>query len=206
MTSQKRYLVQKVLVGLLVLISQRAYSQEVETYIKVYQYNATFQDSTLVFEKWEYKNQPALKKGHFPYGMPVESEFVNLEMLSFKAPKKVYETFNPMVCEVGGQSAWNKYTVQYNTQKRPVLVKHWKAYQDDYDKEGNAITHKKPRYFLAEETKLVYEGGKTTQITCDASGKELERIIKQINKESKPVLEVWTAWDELRFKIFYTYQ
>ncbi|KOY87736.1 hypothetical protein AD998_17805 [bacterium 336/3] len=186
-------------------MSPTVHDNKIERYVVIYQYDVTFKDSTQVCELWFYKNEPPQKKGTFYYKIPVQSDFIDEYILKASKGKKTYETFDSTICEVGGRSAWNKYIFKYDNLKRPVSVKHFKAYWEGYDKNGNPITYTKPQYFHSETIYFEYQGNKTTQITKDVSGKELEKTERVVNKESKPLLETWTAWDTHRYKLFYQY-
>lgn len=101
--------------------------------------------------------------------------FLSEEIIKAAKGRTVHETFEPRVCEVGGHSAWNKYVFTYDRKKRPVVVKHYKAWLEEYDKKGNVHINKKPHYFLDQSVYLQYVNNKVIQITKDKSGKIIEK-------------------------------
>jgi hypothetical protein len=174
--------------------------------LSIYKYGKSYTDSTLVCELW-YSGDTLLKKeGEYYYALPVQSEHVSDDILSIAGGNTEYETFNELACEVGGQSAWNKYVFKYDSAWNPVEVKHYKAYREGYDENEDLVIAKKPDYFLSSIARFSFVKDGTAMVVIDDEGVVIERILKKYDKDSRIVYEHWEAWGEHRYKIFNTYR
>ena len=174
-----------------------------KTYISIFKYDSTYEDSSLVYKKWFSGDSIVKTFGNFYYNLPIQSEFVDNRIIKYAKGQTLYETFDSMICEVGGHSAWNKYIFTYDEKKRPILVSHYKAWYESVDEKGNFYTNKTPKYFLGEQINFLYSDNKIIQIAKNDSGKILEKITKQFDTTYRLIFEEWDAWDEYRYRIYY---
>ena len=171
-------------------------------YIRIFEYNNTYSDSLLICEQWFSGTVLVKKIGEFANRIPIQSDFVSDYIISCANGKMVYETFDSLMCELGGYSAWNKYVFKYDSIKRPTNVKHFKAWYESVDKQGNFYTNKKPKYFMGEEISFGYNKLEVIQIAKNNSGKIIEKIIKRTDNQSRLTFQQWDAGNEYRYRLY----
>jgi len=171
-------------------------------HVKVFKYNEKYTDSVLITEQW-YLNDSLVKGTKFSYRLPFVSEFADELVLANLQGETEIESFLEGMCEAGGTSAWNKYTAEYDSLDRPILIKHYKAWW--YEGLDDKPQPKNPTYFLGE--KIEFEYGTDWQIerAYNAKNELLEQIEKRYDAENRLVFEHWQAWDTYRYKVFYVY-
>lgn len=173
-------------------------------YVVVYKFDSTYKDSTPVYKLWYNGDSLVKKSGEFYYPLPFESEFINDRITQDAKGKAVYETLDSTVCETGGMSAWNKYYFKYNLQKKPVQIKHYKAWWNEGL--GDEERPDKPKYFLGETMNFEYLSNTVTQKTYDVSHQLIETITTTYDTNNRLLVVSWDARNEYRFKTYYTYQ
>lgn len=193
-------------------ISQDSRQSELNDYLEysklitIYKYDIHYKDSILICKLWYSGDSVIKKEGEFYYRIPMQSHIISNFDLEKAKGKSTYETFDSLICETGGHSAWNKYLFTYNEQDNVLKIQHYKAWYRSSDEEGNYIVNQVPQYFLGEESFFTYTGNTVTQKTYDAQDKKpIETIVKKYDNQSRLVLEAKDSWDTYRFKLFYTY-
>ncbi len=178
----------------------------VDKSILIYSYDSTYTDSTLVCRQWFLKDSLLKKEGQFYDTLPVTSEFIDHYIISEAKGKATYETFDSLICETGGHSAWNKYVFTYDGAKKPALIKHYKAWYENYDDDEHPTTNSKPYYELAEQIYFTYSAHKKEQVTKDETGKLIEKITSVTDPQSRLAFEEGYYRDDDRFRIYYWYK
>ncbi len=177
-----------------------------DKYAAVYQFSSTHNDSILVCEQWFLNDSLVKKTGKFYSSFPLQSEYVDDETVKSANGRITYETFDPLMCEVGGSSAWNKYVFIYDDKKQPLLVEHFKAYFENYDANGNVFTNKTPDYHLGEVATFVYNANGVIQTLKNAEGKLIEQITKRGDNKGRLVFEERDDADGKRTRVYYQYK
>jgi len=170
----------------------------------IYQYDSTYLDSTLIAE-WFYYNDSIAKQGErFYYGLPFESEFVWPSIIDAARGETELETFDSLICEVGGTSAWNKYIFEYDQLNRVKQIKHMKAWW--YEGLGEyGERPDKPAYFLGETINFEYQANQSLQRTYDENNTIIEHFEKRYDREGLLIFEHCETWSEYRYKAYYNY-
>lgn len=175
-----------------------------DKYAAIYKFDSAYTDSSLVCERWFLADTLVKETGKFYYRIPFESEFVDGWIIESAKGKTIYETFDSLICEVGGHSAWNKYVFNYDDKKRPQSVRHYKAWWNEGL--GESPRPPKPGYFLGETIYFYYNNGELIQVANKKSGRRIEKITKRFDNKSRLEFEEWDAWDSYRFRIYYKYK
>lgn len=171
--------------------------------IEVYKFDSTYKDSNQVDELWYLNDSLVKQRGNFYYPLPFESDFFTNDVIHEAAGKAIYETFDSLVCEVGGKSAWNKYFIKYNKNQQPTEVKHFKAWWNEGLGEGERPA--KPKYFLSETIQFKYLNKTVIQKAYDESGQLIETIQRNYDDNRRLLFESWDAWNTYRYKTYYYY-
>jgi len=174
-----------------------------DKHVLIYSYNKSFSDSSLDCEIWYLNDSLVLKQGKFYYGPPIYSEYMATRFMENVNGKELYESFDSLVCETGGRSAWNKYKFKYNSTGKPIEIKHYKAWWSEGL--GDKPRPDKPNYFFSETIKYEYHKNSVTERIYDDEMKLFKTIMKVNNEDSSLKMEMWDAWDMYRFKIYYNY-
>ncbi len=175
-----------------------------DKHLRVYKYDSTYIDSTLVRELW-YKKDSIIKGGEkFYYTLPFESSFIRNGTIKNANGKRELVSFDSLMCETGGTSAWNKYYFEYDNQKRPTNVLHFKAWWNEGL--GDLPRPKKPEYFFGEKLNYEYGNNWSKQFAYDEKEELMEMIEKRFDNQKRLVYEHLDSWNKYRFKVFYKYE
>ena len=185
-------------------VMEKADFMDFDKHLRVYKYDSSYVDSTLVRELW-YKKDSIIKGGErFYYTLPFESGFIRSGTVKNAKGKREYVTFDSLMCETGGTSAWNKYRFEYDNQNRPLTAQHHKAWWNEGL--GDSPRPKKPEYFLGEKLKYEYGRNWSKQFAYDDKNELIEMIEKRFDNQNRLVYEHWDSWNSYRFKVFYEYK
>jgi len=175
-----------------------------EKHVKVFKYDSTYTDSTLITELWIKNDSIINSSKRFNYNLPFESSFVRRSIIENLNGQKEVVTFDSLICEVGGASAWNKYFIEYDNNNKPIKVKHFKAWW--YEGLGDLPQPEEPEYFLGEIVYYHYGNNWIEQKAYDAENKLIEIIKKKFDNSGRLTFEHWDAWNYYRYKAFYDYK
>lgn len=178
--------------------------------INIFKFDSTLKDSTLLCQKILQNDSIIYQKGDFNMNLPFQSDCIDNYTIELAKGKKVLETFDSLICELGGKTAWNKYYLRYdnnsnNKQKRPVQIVHYSANLEYYDKFGEPQNYKFPRYFFRETMFFEYSPNLITQITKNSNGQIIEKIVKKFDNFSRLIYEELFYFDQ-RYKVYYQYE
>ncbi|UII28354.1 hypothetical protein LVD15_07965 [Fulvivirga maritima] len=170
--------------------------------VTIYKYNKQENDSTIIATRIYMGDSLISETGQFYWSLPIRSDFIDESIIAAALRQNPYESFDSLVCEVGGVSAWNKYDITFDKQNRPVAAYHYKAYYEKYDEQGEAYYAESPDYALGEKIIFSYfKNGYKQQ--AYANDKLIETIEKDYNKNGELVKERWKAYDEYNYLIVY---
>lgn len=188
-----------------VLRSQDVLPLKFNKHLAIYHY--TNKDSTLTGEIWYLNDSIVKQEGKTNFQIPLQFE-ISDRLIEEVDGKKERETFNENICEVGGNSAWNKYYFTYDSLKRPIRVEHYKAwwYEGLYDEEKEVELERpdKPEYFQARTTTYRYQNNSIQEIVTSHEYDFTENVLKIFDDQNRLVLEIYQSNDQKK-KYFYTY-
>ncbi len=167
-------------------------------YVAIFRFDSTQTDSLLISELW-FIHDSLIKKTGYEYRLPLNeslSDIIVKDRIVDSAInyRSVYETFNPKVCQTGGQSAWNKYIFKYDDRGRPINVKHYKAFfNDNEESQKDYMDSANPKYSLSEISNLQYDSNCVTQTSKALSYKCAESIKIVTDKNHKTLSEEFNS-------------
>lgn len=176
-----------------------------DKYVTIYEFDNTYTDSSLVSEQWFLGDSILKKTGESFYRLPLESAFLDEWSIKSAKGQTCYETFDSLICQAGGASAWNKYLFIYDNEKRPLFIKHYKAWYHGFDEDYSDPEPEKPKYFLSETIKFQYNNSEVIQITKNDSGKVIEKITKRVDNKSRLEFEEIDG-DGYEYRVYYKYE
>lgn len=170
-------------------------------------YHYLGQDSTLTGQIWYLHDSIVKEEGKTNFQIPLQFEIWD-GLIAKADGKRELETFTENICEVGGNSAWNKYRFTYDSLQRPLTVEHYKAwwYEGLYDEEAETETERpdNPEYFHTRTIQYIYENNITQEIVKSLEYEFTERVTKIVDDQKRLVLEIYQSQDQKK-KYFYTY-
>lgn len=172
--------------------------------VNIYEYHE--KDSVLNGEIWFQGDSIIRVDGltHFYVPMPFENWDYVISQLNADG---VLETFTENICEVGGNSAWNKYFFTFDSLNKPIEIKHYKAwwYEGLIDSLGNEKKRKKyPEYFLSKTVSYVYSNNYEYEKIVHHEYGDVKVTEKFYDIKGRLLFEIYRDSDEHR-KNFYTY-
>jgi hypothetical protein len=97
-----------------------------------------------------------LNVGQWHSSVPFENQYVSDYLLNQQFENDVYETFDSLTCEVGGNSAYDKYIFKRDKRGRIIQVDHYMAWFDRFAIGGENYLDYSPDWFLGNIIKLLY--------------------------------------------------
>ncbi|MBL3657887.1 hypothetical protein [Fulvivirga sediminis] len=178
------------------------YAQVRDQRVTIYKYNPEEKDSTLIATRIYIGDSLISESGKFYWSLPIKSEFIDETIIDAAREQNPYESFDSLLCETGGASAWNKYEISFDEKKRPKMAYHYKAYYEKYDDEGNAYYAESPDYTLGEKIIFIYTKHGYVE-KAYANDQLIEKIEKYYGTNGKLIKERWKAYDEYNYLIIY---
>ena len=119
-----------------------------------------------------------------------------------------YETFDSLMCEVGGNSAYDRYVFKRDQEGRVVQVKHYMAWFEMYDEDedGNEIYYRDytPDWFLGYRLDIIYNELQT-EYRLFYEGKEWDETITNTYDNKGRLAKQERLSDDNRYVAFYYY-
>jgi hypothetical protein len=143
------------------------------------------------------------KSGTYYRRIPTRSEFIPDRVIRKARKTGTYESFDSLICEIGGHSAWNRYEVEYDSVGRPTAARHFKAFRLPEVPGGPAT---EPDYFLSETASFEYDGSVVTQRTSLMNRGLTETLQRAVSTDGRILWEKRQSWDEPEYTILYHYR
>jgi hypothetical protein len=170
----------------------------------IYEMTADKKDSILNCEQFYLNNLSIWKSGSCWYSAPFQSEYISEHSLEKGKTETSFETFDPLVCEAGGHSAYNRYKFEKKN-GQITMVTHYKAWYEKYDEEGEMINVTEPTWFIGETIKITYEDNRRTLKAYNEDNELLETLINEYNEAGQLIFQEWAYTNEKTFRFYYTY-
>lgn len=178
-----------------------------DTEVNYYGYSSDWKDST--FECTKFYNGDALLKSeeHCHEYIPKEDDYARFDILSIGDTVDTYETFDSLMCEVGGNSAYDKFIFKKDAKGRVVEVEHYMAWFETYtvDENGEEVFELDytPDYFLGHLTIINHEEN-WIQLKSIAEDGDIMYDVKNHFKNDRLIRQEGNVYGDNR-KAFYTY-
>ena len=169
-----------------------------------YKTDTSRKDSLLMCTEYLFIDQTRNKEGQCYYRLPFQLEAMSTDFLERLKDEKSFETFDSMMCEVGGQSAYNKFK-HTNLGGDLSEIIHYKAWYEDYDDEGNDITHDTPDYFIGERIKVTQTDAYLKMEAFDEENVTLECIENFYTEDGLLIRQVWRTYGTEVYIAHYVY-
>lgn len=175
-----------------------------EMKITSYKSDSARKDSTLLCNEYLFLDQSKTKEGKCYLRFPFELDAMSLEFYEQLKIDKNAESFDPLICEVGGHSAYNKYRYKEISKNEHEVI-HYKAWYEDYDSEGNPITYETPSYFIGEKIKIFQTDTYVKFQSYDEDGNLLESLEYFYNDIGFLSRQVWSTYGNEVYLAHYVY-
>jgi hypothetical protein len=176
-----------------------------DTHLSIFRYNGNLTDSSWVCERWMLKGKLIKNQGSFSYNTPLECSYLSRDVIEKGKTRTSYETFDSLLCEVGGTNAWNKYLFIADTTGNLTSIRHLKANLESIDAKGNFQTNEKPSYRLGETIYFQSSRDTIVQLTKDKSGRVLEKITTSKDSHDRITFQELYLSDVEKYRIYYDY-
>lgn len=177
---------------------------EFELKAVTYKTDTSGRDSTLMCTQYNFEDYSKSKEGKCYFHLPFEIDAMPTSFLERLKSEKSIETFDPLMCEVGGQSAYNKY-IYKKTGSHSSEILHYKAWNEDYDEAGEPITNEVPEYFLGERLKIIDTDSYLKIEAFDDENNPLDYIENFYNEKGQCIRQIWKTYGSEVYLAHYSY-
>ena len=172
--------------------------------ILVYEMTKNGEDSILNCETLFLNDKRVYKDGSCYYHSPFQSDYISENVFEQGKHERYIETFDPLMCEVGGNSAYDKYEFEKSGEAISKIT-HYKAWYEGYTDDGEPITYDTPNWFIGEIIEVSYVGNSRTLSTYDSENKLIDILTNTYNQNGDLVYQEWIRPEDKTFHSFYNF-
>lgn len=176
-----------------------------DTHILIYEYHENSEDSTRNCSVKTKDGTTVSRDGSCYYGVPFDNEYVSDGLLKVGEEQAIYETFDPLMCEVGGNSAYDRYVFDKDSKGRVERVRHYMAWYQDVTEDGEDITNDIPDYFLGHLVEITYTENSRVIHTYTEEEELLSVMTNIYDDEERLSVQIWNMTGDRTYKAFYYY-
>ena len=142
--------------------------------------------------------------GKFYHSVPFEMDEGSNYLIGLGQETDYYEILDSTMCEVGGNSAYDKYEFEKSGEAISKIT-HYKAWYEGYTDDGEPITYDTPNWFIGEIIEVSYVGNSRTLSTYDSENKLIDILTNTYNQNGDLVYQEWIRPEDKTFHSFYNF-
>jgi hypothetical protein len=149
------------------------------------------------------------KSGRWYHSVPFEYHGLSNYLIHHPEEAELYVSFDSMMCEVGGNSAYDSIIYHKDNQGRIIQVDHHMAWFESFDEEtGEGIYDYTPDWFLGNVTKVEYEKDTVIRVENyyvekDGSMDLEHEVVTFYDDFGRIVFQVWNQYAKTYNAYFY---
>lgn len=179
------------------------YVKDFDTKIEVFRCGTERVDSVLHCSVLKKNGNIIKEQGKCYLRFPIWPESVSPYLLELGQKQDTYETFDSLMCEVGGNSAYDKYIFSRDKSGNLTMIKHYIAWFERYEGDSLYLDYT-PDYTLQDQVEIEYEKGYQI-FKCYYNGDELtETLINYYDHQGRISHQSFWNNDEC-LKVHFTY-
>lgn len=176
-----------------------------DTHIITYEYLEGSEDSSRNCSLKTKDGIRVSREGSCYYQLPFDNEYVTDHLLEMGEEQAIYESFDPLMCEAGGNSAYDRYVFDKDSKGRVEKVRHYMAWYEGVTEDGEDITYDIPDYFLGHTVEIKYTESSRTMYTYYEDGELISIMTNIYDEKERLSIQIWNMIGDKTFKAFYYY-